>query len=118
MKRRTFLQLFGGTAVAAPLAKNLQFDIVKEDLTRPWGGFYVIDEAQASQFAQQFFPEEDFESLKISEKLSPKILMVAPGKRLSWQYHHRRAAHFYSHRMWSPRIDLQHIIAASHLRMV
>jgi len=24
-------------------------------------------------------------------KLSPKILVVAPGKRLSWQYHHRRA---------------------------
>jgi mannose-6-phosphate isomerase-like protein (cupin superfamily) len=23
--------------------------------------------------------------------LSPKILVVAPGKRLSWQYHHRRA---------------------------
>jgi len=24
-------------------------------------------------------------------KLSPKILIVAPIKRLSWQYHHRRA---------------------------
>ncbi len=24
-------------------------------------------------------------------KLSPKILVVEPGKRLSWQYHHRRA---------------------------
>ena len=24
-------------------------------------------------------------------KLSPKMLMVAPGKRLSWQYHHRRS---------------------------
>ena len=31
------------------------------------------------------------ESLKISGKLSPKILVVEPGKRLSWQYHHRRA---------------------------
>jgi mannose-6-phosphate isomerase-like protein (cupin superfamily) len=29
--------------------------------------------------------------LKISGKLSPKILVVSPGKRLSWQYHHRRA---------------------------
>jgi mannose-6-phosphate isomerase len=48
-------------------------------------------EVQAANFAKEFFPEEDFESLKISEKLSPKILMVAPGKRLSWQYHHRRA---------------------------
>ena len=29
--------------------------------------------------------------MKISDKLSPKILVVSPGKRLSWQYHHRRA---------------------------
>ena len=70
---------------------ELGFRIVKEDRIRPWGGFYVIDESQADKFAKHFFPEEDFEQLKISEKLSPKILMVAPGKRLSWQYHHRRA---------------------------
>jgi mannose-6-phosphate isomerase-like protein (cupin superfamily) len=31
------------------------------------------------------------EKLRISGKLSPKILIVAPQKRLSWQYHHRRA---------------------------
>ena len=29
--------------------------------------------------------------MKISEKLSPKILIVAPKMRLSWQYHFRRA---------------------------
>lgn len=29
--------------------------------------------------------------MKISEKLSPKILLVAPHKCLSWQYHNRRA---------------------------
>ena len=76
---------------AADLLASLNFKIVAEDKSRPWGGFYVIDESQAAQFAKQFFPEEDFEKLKISEKLSPKILMVAPHKRLSWQYHHRRA---------------------------
>ena len=76
---------------AAALLKKSGFTIVKEDKSRPWGGFYVIDESQAAAFAKAFFPEEDFESLKISEKLSPKILMVAPNKRLSWQYHHRRA---------------------------
>ena len=73
------------------LLRQLNFTIVTEDLSRPWGGFYVIDEAQAADFAKEFFPEEDFEKLKISERLSPKILMVAPHKRLSWQYHHRRA---------------------------
>ncbi len=76
---------------AAGLMKELEFDIVQQDDSRPWGGFYVINEEQAEKFAQHFFPEENFEALKISEKLSPKILMVAPGKRLSWQYHHRRA---------------------------
>lgn len=51
----------------------------------------MIDKNQASEFSREFFPEEDLEALKISEKLSPKILMGAPGKRLSWRYHHRRA---------------------------
>lgn len=76
---------------AAALLNELQLRIIKEDQSRPWGGFYVIDESQAAQFAQHFFPEENIEALKLSEKLSPKLLMVAPGKRLSWQYHHRRA---------------------------
>ena len=70
---------------------QLGFIIIKEDRERPWGGFLVIDESQAAQFAKEFFPEENFEALKISEKLSPKILLVAPEKRLSWQYHFRRA---------------------------
>ena len=76
---------------SADLLEQLHFKIVKQDDARPWGGFYVIDEAQAEPFARHFFPEENFEALKLSEKLSPKLLMVAPGKRLSWQYHHRRA---------------------------
>lgn len=70
---------------------QLGFEVVKQDLHRPWGGFLVIDESQAKEFASHFFPEEDFDSINISGKLSPKILLVAPGKRLSWQYHFRRA---------------------------
>ena len=30
-------------------------------------------------------------SLKIGGKLSPKILIIEPQSRLSWQYHNRRA---------------------------
>ena len=33
----------------------------------------------------------DVGSLKIENKLSPKILIVKPNVRLSWQYHNRRA---------------------------
>lgn len=65
--------------------------VVSKDFNRPWGGFFVIDEAQAVQFAEHFFPGIEINDLKISGKLSPKILMVHPNKRLSWQYHHRRA---------------------------
>lgn len=78
-------------AETAALLTELDFTIVAQDDNRPWGGFYVIEESQAELFAKQFFPEEDFTTLKISEKLSPKILLVAPAKRLSWQYHFRRA---------------------------
>ena len=76
---------------AAEMLEQQGFTIVKHDSERPWGGFYVIDEAQAPQFAAHYFPDENLDALRITEKLSPKLLMVAPGKRLSWQYHHRRA---------------------------
>lgn len=61
------------------------------DASRPWGGFFVIDEADTDRFIQEYFPHLTREQLGISGKLSPKILLVAPHKRLSWQYHHRRA---------------------------
>lgn len=67
------------------------FEIESQDQTRPWGGFFVIDENQAQQFSNTFFDGISVQELKISGKLSPKILIVEPGKRLSWQYHHRRA---------------------------
>jgi len=75
----------------ASILTDANFTIVDKDESRPWGGFYVIDEAQAVQFANHFFPEENLNEIKITDKLSPKILIVAPHKRLSWQYHHRRA---------------------------
>jgi mannose-6-phosphate isomerase len=67
------------------------FKISNQDQTRPWGGFFVIDESQAQEFANTYFNGISVEDLRISGKLSPKVLVVAPGKRLSWQYHHRRA---------------------------
>ena len=67
------------------------FSIRQQDMSRPWGGFFVLDEAQAQAFADAYFDGMKTEELRISGKLSPKILLVAPHKRLSWQYHHRRA---------------------------
>jgi mannose-6-phosphate isomerase-like protein (cupin superfamily) len=67
------------------------FTIRQQDDMRPWGGFFVIDENQAQRFSDLYFEGMNVEDLRISGKLSPKILVVAPHKRLSWQYHHRRA---------------------------
>ena len=68
-----------------------RFTIVSKDHNRPWGGFFVIAEEQAQEFANQYFDGLDVSTLKRGGALSPKILVVAPNKRLSWQYHHRRA---------------------------
>ena len=65
--------------------------VVDKDTDRPWGGFFVISEDNAQDFADLYFNGLNTEELKISGKLSPKILIIAPNKRLSWQYHHRRS---------------------------
>jgi mannose-6-phosphate isomerase len=67
------------------------FSVVSKDQNRPWGGFFVIDETQAPAFIEKFFSHLNLEDFSGFEKLSPKILVVAPNKRLSWQYHYRRA---------------------------
>jgi len=63
------------------------YSIVDQDLHRPWGGFYRICDDQASRFIGEFFPDIN---LKTHLPISPKILIVKPHQRLSWQYHHRR----------------------------
>ncbi len=67
------------------------FSVANKDDARPWGGFFVIDESQAPKFIATFFPHLSLEDFVGFSKLSPKILLVAPDTRLSWQYHHRRA---------------------------
>jgi mannose-6-phosphate isomerase len=65
--------------------------IASQDLNRPWGGFYVIDESQAQEFSNLFFNGMDLHKFNVTGVLSPKILLIKPQTRLSWQYHHRRA---------------------------
>ncbi len=71
--------------------KSQGFDFERTDFNRPWGGFFVIEETQAADFAKQYFPDMNHDDLIAGRKVSPKILIVAPNKRLSWQYHHRRS---------------------------
>ncbi|MEA5461108.1 hypothetical protein VB796_18745 [Arcicella sp. LKC2W] len=76
--------------IASELSK-LGLSISVQDQTRPWGGFFVLEESQATEFAARYFPQLEMSEIQITNKLSPKILVVSPDKRLSWQYHFRRA---------------------------
>lgn len=61
------------------------------DTARPWGGFFVIDEEDTEKFISTFFERVLPEHIEHMDRMSPKILVVEPGKRLSWQYHLRRS---------------------------
>ena len=69
---------------------NLGFQIIDSNFEKPWGAYFCIDEKQVHDFSNKFFDNLDLDSLKIENKLSPKILIVKPNVRLSWQYHNRR----------------------------
>ena len=71
------------------VAQGLRIERI--DQSRPWGGFFVLNESQAQQFADLYFSGLPVDSLRRAGQLSPKLLVVAPQQRLSWQYHHRRA---------------------------
>jgi mannose-6-phosphate isomerase-like protein (cupin superfamily) len=72
--------------------KSFGFTIKSKNFEKPWGGFLVIDESQAQEFSNKFFKSLDVNTLKMGRyRFSPKILIVKPGARLSWQYHNRRA---------------------------
>ncbi len=64
--------------------------VIGKDLERPWGGFLVLDESQIESFVHTFFPGLELPPPQDRLPMSPKILIVAPNKRLSWQYHNRR----------------------------
>ena len=72
------------------LIETQKLEVVDNDFNRPWGGFFVIDEEQAQEFADIYFDGLNVSGLRVAGKLSPKVLLVKPGARLSWQYHHRR----------------------------
>jgi mannose-6-phosphate isomerase-like protein (cupin superfamily) len=49
-----------------------------------------LNEDQSGLFIERYFSSNKAD-IATGNKLSPKILIVQPGKRLSWQYHFRRA---------------------------
>ncbi|TAL15318.1 phosphoheptose isomerase [Patescibacteria group bacterium] len=74
--------------------KEVGFTVVEEDTSRPWGAFFRLDNKNAERFVEDFFTDLSLEQARLGNRdaeLSPKILLVSPGQRLSWQYHHHRA---------------------------
>jgi mannose-6-phosphate isomerase-like protein (cupin superfamily) len=72
------------------ISKGYQFSY--EDTGKPWGAYFAIDPEQTVKFISDYFAGteiklDNFETLS----LQPKILIVNPRRRLSWQYHHRRS---------------------------
>ena len=63
------------------------YETVGYDFDRPWGGFLLINELQSEKFIKEFISKDQY---KIDGRVSPKILIVNPNSRLSWQYHYRR----------------------------
>ncbi len=76
------------------LAEGAGYTIVELNANKPWGAYLRIDSSQADMFVNEFFPGLSPEEARLGiegAELSPKFLIVKPGERLSWQFHHRRA---------------------------
>lgn len=76
---------------AANILLSRGFRLIDLDINRPWGFFLSVDESQAPEFINEFYKGIDLEDIDTSLPLRPKFLGIATGRRLSWQYHHRRS---------------------------
>jgi mannose-6-phosphate isomerase len=76
---------------AARILLSRDFKLIDIDLLRPWGFFLSVDESQAEDFIKEFYSGAELKGIDTGLALRPKFLGIEPGKRLSWQYHHRRA---------------------------
>ena len=56
------------TTAAKLAAQNLT--VVSSDFSRPWGGFFVIDENQAQEFANLYFDGLDVSGLRVAWSVS------------------------------------------------
>ncbi|TRZ51989.1 phosphoheptose isomerase [bacterium] len=70
---------------------ELGFSVEEINTEKPWGAYWKIADWQVGQFVDLFFPEMKENISKVKQNLSPKFLLIAPGERLSWQYHNRRS---------------------------
>jgi len=61
---------------------------------KPWGAYIRLSEDSLPAFFEAYWSDVDVNTDLDGHRLDPKILLVAPGARLSLQYHHRRQEHW------------------------
>jgi len=71
------------------IAKKYKF--INLDIMRPWGFYFYIDDGQIDKFIKEFYGSAKLEGIDSSLPLQPKIMVIQPHERLSWQYHNRRS---------------------------
>ncbi|MHB0913767.1 MAG: cupin domain-containing protein [Armatimonadota bacterium] len=70
-------------------AKGFGLEVCDQDFNRPWGGFLRFTEDSLPAFFDAYWRGVDTGSAL--GRRDPKVLLVAPGQRLSLQLHHRRS---------------------------
>ncbi|HEY3297929.1 MAG TPA: phosphoheptose isomerase [Armatimonadota bacterium] len=70
-------------------ALGFGLEICDQDFQRPWGGFLRFSEDSLGAFFEAYWKGVD--TGKQLGRRDPKVLLVAPGQRLSLQLHHRRS---------------------------
>ena len=76
------------------LAEGDGYTVEEVNGDKPWGAYIRFADDDADRFVEMFFPGLSPEEARLGlaeAELSPKILLVAPKQRLSWQFHDRRA---------------------------
>lgn len=82
---------FDYVSMVDEIVEKMGYKVSELNTDKPWGAYWCIDEKQIGEFVDDFFPTVKLEELSQEAGLSPKLLLVAPDKRLSWQYHDRRS---------------------------
>ena len=75
-------------------AESNGYTVIEQNDQKPWGAYLKFNNDEADSFVADLFPGLSPTDARLGDEqaeLSPKILVVSPDQRLSWQYHNRRA---------------------------
>lgn len=70
---------------------GLAIDEENSSCSKPWGAYIRISNGSLQKFYDLYWNGVETPAACGNNPVAPKILLVAPGKRLSLQYHNRRS---------------------------